>query len=101
VARDNPDVFSDHDQVLKPLGYAFVIDQIKRLCPQKILEIGHGSSPRVFEIFADSAECWGIDGEDRERTVSKTALDKLREKMTNVRFVEGFVGESEGILPDD
>jgi SAM-dependent methyltransferase len=101
VARYDPNLVSHGEQVLKPLGYAFVIDQINEIRPQKILEIGHGSSPRVLETFATRAECWGIDGEDRERTVSRSALTKLREKMPNVRFVNGFVGESESVLLDE
>jgi ubiquinone/menaquinone biosynthesis C-methylase UbiE len=102
VARDNPDLVPNKKQVLKPLGYAFVIDQIRRLGSQKkVLEIGHGSSSLLFEIFAESIECWGIDGDDRENTVNRSALNKLRANMPNVRFVEGFVGESDGLLPDD
>jgi SAM-dependent methyltransferase len=101
VARDDSDMILHRKDVLKPLGYAFVIDQIKDRRPEKILEIGHGSNPQILEMFADRAELWGIDGEDKEKTVSTSALTKLRERMPEVKFVKGFLGESEGVLPDE
>jgi SAM-dependent methyltransferase len=99
VARDNPGFLSGRTDVLKPLGYAFAIEQIQRYRPHRILEIGHGGSGPILEMFAKTAECWGIDAADAEQTVTASDLATLREDAPGVTFVNGLVGASEGVLP--
>jgi SAM-dependent methyltransferase len=100
VAESLPELTNRGD-VLKPLGYAFAISQITNSQAHRILEIGHGASPPVLQRFSADKECWGIDGEDPDKTVSKKALQSLRRNNPGVKFVNGFIGNSEGLLPSD
>jgi len=86
---------------LKPLGHATVCEYIRRefIIADKnysVLEIGHGASSPFFAIFgsSDKIHCYGIDDNDKDNTVSISALNKLRGSYPNVTFYSGYLGEN-------
>ncbi|MEO8331582.1 MAG: methyltransferase domain-containing protein [Gallionella sp.] len=94
---------------LKPLGHATVCEYINRKFIQtersyRVLEIGHGASSPFFALFnsSEKIKCYGIDDNDKDKTVSVAGLNKLRASYPNVEFHSGYLGGNTGNdLPSD
>ena len=90
----------DQGSYLKRIGYLFVIGQIEKLRPKRILEFGHARSP-LFQMFGDQCEMWGVDDDIPQIPAEEMeAWRNKHEQQHNARFIKGKVGEVEG-LPDD
>lgn len=100
IAKKYP-ILSDHPNVLKPLGYAHIINLIEAFKPKRILEIGHGGFSFVFEIFYDKIEMWGLDDLLDNSSVSKDDLNRIRKDYPDVKFVEGLMGKNIKELPEN
>ncbi len=82
---------------LKTIGYAYVISQILKYKPTKILEIGHATSP-LFDLFGHECEIWGID--DEVDYIPGNKMDEFRKRHQNehgTKFIIGKLGEVEGL----
>ncbi|MDC3010850.1 class I SAM-dependent methyltransferase [Synechococcus sp. AH-736-G21] len=86
---------------LKPLGHATVVEFVEKnfADPAKIyrvLEIGHGSTGPFSQLFDDSTRIkrFGIDDNDKDKTVSVDSLNQLRNRYQNTTFYSGYLGDS-------
>jgi len=98
--RPRYDALLEGGSYLKKIGYLFVIGQIEELRPRRILEFGHARS-RLFEIFGDQCEMWGVDEDVPYISEEEIAVfRKKHEEQHGARFIKGKIGEVEG-LPDN
>lgn len=102
MAKKYP-VLSNHPNILKPLGYAFIMNLIETYKPRTVLEVGHGSGTYLFQLFKDNkdVELWGLDAEVKDSSVSVEDLKNVREWNPHVKFVEGLLGTNVKELPDN
>lgn len=100
VAKRYP-VLSNHKQILKPLGYAHMINLIETFNFKKILEVGHGSGSYLFDIFKDRAELWGLDDTIENNRVPSELLKEMIDENPHVKFVRGLLGDNIKELPDN
>lgn len=92
---------SHQNQILKPLGYAFMINLIEQNNLNKILEVGHGAGSHLFPIFEGKREMWGLDDVIEGSGVSPESLKHTREDNPHVKFVNGLLGNDVKELPDN
>jgi len=100
IAKRFP-ILSNHEQTLKPLGYAHMINLIEAFKPKRVLEVGHGAGSFLFEIFKNEIELWGLDDTIEDNAVSTDSLIATRNKNPHVKFVTGLLGNSNPDLPDN
>ena len=102
IAKRYP-VLSNHPNILKPLGYAHIVNLIETFKPKRILEVGHGSGTFLFQMFKNNPdiEIWGLDDEVKDSSVSIEDLKKIKEWNPHVKFVSGLLGTNVKELPDD
>lgn len=100
IAKRYPQL-SNHEQTLKPLGYAHMINLIETFRPKRILEVGHGAGSFLFEILKDDIEVWGLDDTIEDNAVSVDSLKSTRNKHPHVKFVTGLLGNNSNDLPDN
>lgn len=105
-----PDIFSSafSKHALKPLGHAVIAKYIlgaieTREAPLKVLEIGHGATSPLFELFKSDSRVslFGLDAIDVNKTVGYAGLQRLRQRYSSVEFYNGYLGKGESGLPDN
>lgn len=79
IAKRYPQL-SNHEQTLKPLGYAHMINLIETFRPKRILEVGHGAGSFLFEILKDDIEVWGLDDTIEDNAVKRDSLKATRNR---------------------
>lgn len=96
-------VLSNHPNILKPLGYAHILNLIETYKPKTVLEVGHGSGTYLFQLFKENKniELWGLDSEVKDSSVSVEDLKNVREWNPHVKFVDGLLGTNVKELPDN
>lgn len=100
IAKKYPKL-SHQNQILKPLGYSFVIKLIEENNLQKVLEFGHGAGSYLFDIFKDKCEMWGLDDMIAGSGVSESSLNETKQKHSHVKFVKGLLGQDLKELPEN
>lgn len=96
-------VLSNHPNILKPLGYAHMVNLVETFKPKRILEVGHGSGTYFFQLFKNrkDVEIWGLDDEVKDSSVSVDDLNAVREWNPHVKFVTGLLGTNVQELPEN
>lgn len=83
--------------VLKPVGYAHLIDHIDRFNCHRVLEIGHGDGSMLFPIKNDTCEMWGIED---VATAKWGDIEKFRGQYGHrAKFTDGLFGVNSEALP--
>jgi len=100
IAKKYPSL-SNTKQILKPLGYAHMINLIETFKFEKILEVGHGSGSYLFDIFNGKAELWGLDDTIEDNRVPSESLKEMIQDNPHVKFVKGLLGQNLKELPDN
>ena len=94
-------LLSNHQNTLKPMGYAHVSALLEQFNSQKVLEIGHGAGSLLFDIFKEGKEFWGLDDIVEDSQVKDHDLEWMREEYPEVKFVKGLLGTNVKELPDN
>jgi SAM-dependent methyltransferase len=100
-ASENHPVFRNthYMGILKNIGYCHVCNHVDVLGRPRILEIGHGPTSPLFDMFAGNCETWGIDDTDDTPYVKDSEMAAFRSRLPHTRFVIGLLGKGKTELP--
>jgi len=82
---------------LKMYGYLTVYDQICKLKPKNVLEVGAGLNLLFFKVFGHELEYWMID--NGSLYPNPTEFREKISLMKGVNFVDGLLGDFSKELP--
>lgn len=100
IAKKYP-VLSNHKQVLKPLGYSFLVKLIEEYDLKSILEFGHGAGSYLFDLYKGKREMWGLDELFEGNSVPVKSFNETLAKHSHVKFIKGLFGNKISGLPEN